>query len=150
MNWTCREGKARIPFLRGKAARPGGNAVGHAPAGPDLHGRRLSHWGTIIGYDAGATSFDQLAVQWQVVTVYFAVLMTIAAVGLWFASGWGVATWLFVAVTEMVMYVGFPDLFGQDWNAVIFNAVCILAYIAFARWAGSPENVTASYRLPED
>lgn len=110
----------------------------------------LSHWGTIIGYDAGATSFDQLAVQWQVVTVYFAVLMTIAAVGLWFASGWGVATWLFVAVTEMVMYVGFPDLFGQDWNAVIFNAVCILAYIAFARWAGSPENVTASYRLPED
>ncbi|MCB1478449.1 MAG: DUF6163 family protein [Tepidamorphaceae bacterium] len=110
----------------------------------------LGNWATIIGYDSSATAFIDLPVQWQVVTVYFAVLMVIAAVGLWFASGWGVATWLFVAVTEMVMYLGFPDLFGENWNAITFNAACIIAYIAFARWAGSPENTMVRYRLPQD
>ena len=110
----------------------------------------LEHWGTLVGYDADAVRFDAMPIQWQVVTVYFAVLMVIAAVGLWFASGWGVATWLFVAVTEMVMYLGFPDLFGEDWSAITFNSVCIVAYIAFARWAGSPENTTTRYRLPQE
>ena len=110
----------------------------------------LGNWATIIGYDSSATAFIDLPVQWQVVTVYFAVLMVIAAVGLWFASGWGVATWLFVAVTEMVMYIGFPDLFGEDWWTVGFNAACIIVYIGFARWAGSPENTIARYTVPQD
>ncbi|MFN0263426.1 DUF6163 family protein [Tepidamorphus sp. 3E244] len=110
----------------------------------------LSYWGTLIGYDSDAAGFENLPIQWQVVTVYFAVLMVVAAVGLWFASGWGVATWLFVAVTELVMHLGFPDLFGENWNAVVFNACCIIAYIGFARWAGSPENTMSRYRLPQD
>lgn len=110
----------------------------------------LSNWAVIMGIGAGPGGFEELAIQWQVATVYFAILMVIAGVGLWFASGWGVATWLFVAVTEMVMFIGFPDLFGEDWWAVGFNAACIVIYIAFARWAGSPENTTVRYRLPQE
>lgn len=110
----------------------------------------LSHWAIILGATGGPEGFEAMAIQWQVVTVYFAILMVIAGVGLWFASGWGVATWLFVAVTEMVMYIGFPDLFGEDWWTVGFNAACIIAYIGFARWAGSPENTAVRYTVPRD
>ena len=110
----------------------------------------LSHWALLLGLSGAETRFLDMAVQWQVATVYFAILMVIAAVGLWFGSGWGVATWLFVAVTELVMYLGFPDLFGEDRWTVGFNIACIVGYIAFARWAGSPDNATVRYTVGQD
>ncbi len=110
----------------------------------------LIHWATLLGVGAAEGAFLAMPVQWQVATVYFAILMVIAAVGLWFGSGWGVATWLFVAVTELVMYLGFSDLFGENNWTVGFNITCIIAYIAFARWAGSPDNVSVRYTVGQD
>ncbi len=36
-----------------------------------------------------------------------------AGIGLWMMASWGPVIWFICAATESVMYLGFPDLFGQ-------------------------------------
>lgn len=110
----------------------------------------ISYWSDIIGSARPTSGFAVLPVQWQVATVYFSVLSLVAAVGLWCGAGWGVAAWLFIAVTEIVMHLGFTDLFGTDWPIVAFHFSCIAVYVALARWAGAPENTSVRYSIPDD
>ena len=110
----------------------------------------IDAWSVLIGGPAGDYFFGDLPLQWQVANVYFAILSLIAAIGMWFGAGWGVASWLFVAVTEVVMHAIFPDLFGFRWDVVGFHIFSILLYVLFARWAGAPENTTIRYSLADD
>lgn len=110
----------------------------------------IDAWSILIGGHGGDTFFGDLPLQWQVVNIYFAILSPIAAIGMWFGAGWGVASWLFVAVTEVVMHALFPDLFGHRWDVVGFHAFSIVLYVLFARWAGAPENTTTRFSVAED
>ena len=42
-----------------------------------------------------------------------AVFFPFAAIGLWMLASWGPVIWFICAVTETVMYVGFPEMFGK-------------------------------------
>ena len=42
-----------------------------------------------------------------------AVFFPFAAAGLWMLASWGPVIWFICAVTETVMYAGFPELFGH-------------------------------------
>ncbi|WP_436640993.1 DUF6163 family protein [Microbaculum sp. FT89] len=108
----------------------------------------LMHWARIIG--VLGPGFETMPVHVQVATIYFALLQVVAAVGLWCGAAWGVAAWLFSAVAELVMHIGFADLFGSAWLIVAFHSMTILVYVGLAWWTGTPENTGEILRMPEE
>ena len=49
-----------------------------------------------------------------------------AAIGLWMLASWGPVIWFICAATETVMYLGFPELFGQR-SPIVASHVCVIA-----------------------
>jgi hypothetical protein len=39
--------------------------------------------------------------------------------------------WVICAATETIMYLGFPDLFGQRWPIVASHALVVALYATF-------------------
>jgi hypothetical protein len=58
------------------------------------------------------------------------VLLPVASLGLWGLFSWGVVVWLIVAIFEITMYLGFPQLFGQSFLRVGFHVLSILVYLS--------------------
>jgi len=113
--------------------------------------RALIHWMSVLGIDTGLYApFEEMNLPWQVMTVYFAALDAIACVGLWFGAVWGVAGFLFAAVTEIVMHMIFTDLFGPNQAVVVFDVAGVVIYLLLAWWAGTPENIGELLRLPPE
>lgn len=113
--------------------------------------RALFHWMSVLGMNTWfSTAFLDMGLPWQIMTVYFAALDAIAAVGLWFGAVWGVAGFLFAAVTEIVMHLVFPEIFGPHQTAVVFDFVSVVIYVLLAWWAGTPENIGELLRLPPE
>lgn len=110
----------------------------------------LDNWGRIIGIGGEFRTFDLLTPQRQLSTGYFAMVESVAAVGMWFGAGWGVAVWLFAAVTEIVIHVGFSDLYGPGTRTIIFHSITISLYFILAWVCGSPQDTGELLRLPDD
>lgn len=108
----------------------------------------LANWAFIVGVTGDG--FEQAMTHIQVAVIYFAILEVVASVGLWSGAAWGVAAWLFAAVAELVMHVGFMDLFGAAWATVTFHVLTILIYVGVAWWTGAPENTGEIMRLPPE
>lgn len=90
------------------------------------------YWIRLIGvYDTTLWRFDLMPLHWQVASVMLAVLFPFAAIGLWMLSSWGPVIWFICAVTEVVMYAGFPDLFGSRPLIVAAHVAVALIYAAF-------------------
>ncbi len=90
----------------------------------------LVHWGLLIHPSAGT---ETLSVEYLTGNIYFAVLDPVAGVGLWLTSSWGAVLWLLAAVSQIAICIGFPEIFGQLWPLIAFEAVAISIYI-FLTW----------------
>ncbi|WP_040586344.1 DUF6163 family protein [Allomesorhizobium alhagi] len=90
------------------------------------------YWVRLIGiYDGALWRFDLMPVHWQIAAVTLSVFYPFAASGLWMLASWGPVIWFICAATEIVMYAGFPDLFGAR-PAIVWSHACVaLLYIAF-------------------
>lgn len=92
----------------------------------------MVYWVRLVGYyDGPLWRFDLMPVHWQVVTVTLSVFFPFAAAGLWMLASWGPVIWFICAVTETVMYVGFPDLFGRHYAVVASHAFAATLYVTF-------------------
>lgn len=92
----------------------------------------LAYWVRLIGiYDGALWRFDLMPLHWQVACTVLSVLFPIAATGLWMTVSWGPVIWVIAAVGEIVMYAGFPELFGARPALVAFH---IAALAVFAVW----------------
>ena len=90
------------------------------------------YWVRLIGYFEGPLwRFDLMPVHWQVVTVSLAVFFPFAAAGLWMLASWGPVIWFICALTEAVMYLGFPELFGRHYAVVASHAFAAFLYTTF-------------------
>lgn len=90
------------------------------------------YWVRLIGYYDGLTwRFDLMPVYWQVASVSLAVLFPFAGIGLWMTASWGPVIWFSCAATETVMYLGFPELFGQRQAIVISHLLVAAIYCVF-------------------
>lgn len=90
------------------------------------------YWVRLVGYyDGPLWRFDLMPVHWQVVTATLAVFFPFAAAGLWMQASWGPVIWFICAVTETVMYIGFPDLFGRHYAVVASHAFAAGLYATF-------------------
>lgn len=92
----------------------------------------ILYWVRLIGfYHAPLWRFDLMPVHWQVAATVLAVSFPLAAAGLWMLASWGPVVWFICAVTETVMYAGFPKLFGEHWQVVFSHAAVAVLYVAF-------------------
>jgi hypothetical protein len=93
----------------------------------------LYHWALITGFlsgPAGDFVFNTLA--WQTATIYFAVILPVAAVGLWLAAPWGAVVWLTAIVSTAAVEVLFPQVYGGRVWVVLLQAALLSAYLALA------------------
>ncbi|MEP3436402.1 MAG: DUF6163 family protein [Hoeflea sp.] len=92
----------------------------------------LQYWGRLIGYsDGGMSRFDLLPTYWQFASAALAVLLPVAAVGLWMQVSWGPVIWVVAAGSEIIMHKAFPLWYGERPLLVIAHAVVISVYIGF-------------------
>ena len=97
----------------------------------------LYAWAVIIGVDPSATRlFENRAVTFQAVTIYFAVVDLLAATGLWLLAPWGAVVWLIAAVSRIVMAFAFPAAAGLPVLAVAGLFVCIACFMVLNWIAG--------------
>lgn len=99
----------------------------------------LLAWAVIFGIvGEGQLPFEARLLSFQAITVYFAVIDLVAAVGLWLTSTWGGVLWLLAAISQLLLAFFFPRLLPMTpWLAGAYVAA-ILTYF-LATWAAENE-----------
>ena len=91
----------------------------------------LRYWIRLTGFHPGEEfRFDTMSEHWRVASSSLAVLLPVAALGLWGRFSWGVVVWMLAAVQEIAMHTWFSDLFGRADLTVAFHLVAVSIYIA--------------------
>ena len=99
----------------------------------------LYHWAQITGFIGGEEgAFENQTTQWQTATVYFAVIELVAAVGLWLATPWGAVVWLTTIVSQAVIELMFPAVYGGNLLVMFLALLLLAAYLGLA-WMAARE-----------
>lgn len=89
------------------------------------------YWVRLIGLHTGLLwRFDLMPWPWQTAVVALAVLMPVAATGLWLRAEWGPVIWFVGAAIEISIYWIFARMFEDRPFMVIFNVACMAMYLA--------------------
>jgi Family of unknown function (DUF6163) len=97
----------------------------------------LLSWSTILGVDPTATrEFGLRAATFQAVTIYYAVVDLLAAVGLWLLAPWGGVVWLIAAVSRLVLGVVFPAASPLHLITGGWLVACIVLFMALSWMSG--------------
>lgn len=99
----------------------------------------LMAWAVIFGLGGeGQPAFENRLLSYQAITVYFAVIDLVAAVGLWLTSTWGGVLWLLAAISQLLLGFFFPRLLPvTTWLAGTYLA--LMAAYFLATWAAENE-----------
>lgn len=90
----------------------------------------LVYWRPIIGLsDDPSRNFLGLGRPDQITVIVFAVLMPVAATGLWFGASWGVGLIAISLIIRLIMIYGFPQYFEPDWIVVGGHVAIILVFV---------------------
>ena len=93
----------------------------------------LYHWSQICSIGAAPDqAFEVQSMAWRSVTVFFAVIDLVAAVGLWLAAPWGAVVWLTSTVTMIVVHVFFDQVYGTDILVILAGLAMICGYLVLA------------------
>lgn len=99
----------------------------------------LYNWAQITGFIGGEdAAFENQTTQWQTATVYFAVIELVAAVGLWLATPWGAVVWLTTIVSQAVIELMFPAVYGGNMMVLLLALLLLGAYLGLA-WMAARE-----------
>ena len=92
----------------------------------------LRYWALLSGVMGESLwRFDLMPGYWQVASSALAVLLPVAAVGLWMPASWGAVIWFVAAAGETAMYLGFPHLFGEKPIISIMHLTVAVIYLGF-------------------
>lgn len=90
----------------------------------------LVYWRPIVGLvDDPSRAFAGLDMHDQVTVIIFAVLMPVAATGLWFGASWGVGLIAISLIVRLIMIFGFPQFFDPDWVVIGGHVAIILVFV---------------------
>jgi hypothetical protein len=92
----------------------------------------LLEWASVLL--PAETVVDHLTDTAVVVVIFFAVADLVAAVGLWLATPWGGALWLFAALSQIFASITVKDAFGLGW--IVVDVVLIVIYFILTFKAG--------------
>lgn len=100
----------------------------------------LFAWAAIFGIGVEAQPpFEGRLLSSQAITVYFAVIDLVAAVGLWLTSTWGGVLWLLAAISQLLLGFFFPRLLPMTLPMIGGVVALMLAYF-LATWLAENEN----------
>lgn len=89
----------------------------------------LQYWMRLTGFSSGAEfRFDTMSEHWRFAASVMAVLLPVAALGLWGGYAWGVVLWVTAVAIEFSMHVILSDDFGRADIRVAFLIFGLLAY----------------------
>lgn len=99
----------------------------------------LMAWSIIFGVGPDAAiPFENRILSFQAVTVYFAVIDLVAAVGLWLTSTWGGVLWLLACISQVLLGFFFPRLVPLGLPLLVTYGGLVIAYFA-ATWLAESE-----------
>lgn len=102
----------------------------------------LYHWTQICSIGAApGQGFESGTTAWQSVTVFFAVIDLVAAVGLWLAAAWGAVVWLTSVACMAAVELFFPTVYGGSLSIVIAELGLIGVYLWLAVCAARERRV---------
>lgn len=92
----------------------------------------LQFWGLLVGIGGeGLGRFDLMTVPWRIAACGLAVVLPVAAVGLWMAVSWGPVIWIIAASGQILMHGVWPHIFGHNPLIIAFHLIVALVFIAF-------------------
>lgn len=90
------------------------------------------YWVRLIGIHPGLLwRFDLMPWPWQTAAVALAILMPVAATGMWMRAPWGPVLWFVAVAGEIGIYSFFSRYFEYRPLMVGFNATCLFVYVLF-------------------
>jgi hypothetical protein len=93
----------------------------------------LYHWSQICSIGAAPDqAFEMQTTAWRSVTVFFAVIDLVAAVGLWLAAPWGAVVWLTSTVSMAMVELFFPGVYGGSAFVVLTEIGLLGVYLWLA------------------
>ena len=98
----------------------------------------LIAWANILGI-AGSVPFEARPPGQQAVTVYFAVMDLIAAVGLWLTSTWGGVLWLLAVMSHLILAVFFPRFVSNGALLIALFIIGLMMYLTISWLAAVDE-----------
>jgi hypothetical protein len=92
----------------------------------------LQYWAMLVGYSLqGLARFDLLALPWKVAASALAVLFPVASLGLWLTVSWGPVLWTIAAVSQILMYSVWPEIFGTNHIVPLLHGLVAALYVVF-------------------
>lgn len=92
----------------------------------------LREWATVLL--PAETVLDSFSGAAAGAVIFFAAADLLAAVGLWLATPWGGALWLFAAVSQIFVAMTVKGVFGGIWIAI--DVILIVLYFVLTFQAG--------------
>jgi len=94
----------------------------------------LLQWMTVL--TASGSPFDSMRSSTATAVIFFGIFDLVAAVGLWLATPWGGALWLFAAVSQIFAALALRNFFAAEHFIVGSDLVLIALYFALTWKAG--------------
>lgn len=85
----------------------------------------LLHLADVLGL---RLQLSQMSMTWRVWIWYLLVFDFLAFVGLWRLKPWGEILFLTIASSQLIAYIGFQKIFGNQTELVVFHVVTLLIY----------------------
>lgn len=93
------------------------------------------HYANLLGF--GEIPFKESPLSWQIGDISYGILDTLTFIGLWLKTRWGIISFLLSAVSQLILYLGFPQWFAFNleqrqllWSMVIFHLVTLSIFFS--------------------
>lgn len=77
--------------------------------------------------------FSEMTTIWRFWVVFLLIGDSLAAIGLWCGKYWGQVFFVGIAVSQLVAYLGFPGVFGDQRELIAFHFVALGIYAFLQR-----------------
>ena len=79
--------------------------------------------------------FSEMDSIWKVWIVYLTIADLVAAVGLWRQKRFGDVLFVLVAVSQLIAYLGFKDIFSNQDMLIVFHVAALTIYFGFVGYS---------------
>jgi hypothetical protein len=93
----------------------------------------ILHIGSVLGL--GRVPFEEAPLSWRVSDIFYGVLDTIAAIGLFKLRSWGIAAFFVAAISEILLFTLVPEWFVVEPEQltmlrgfVVYHVIAITIY----------------------
>lgn len=95
----------------------------------------IVHYANLLGI--GEQPWSQMPLTWQIGDVAYALLDTATVIGLWLRTPWGVGCFLLGAVSQLILYGAFPQLFAfTEEHRQALNSLIVMHLVALTVFFG--------------